>query len=267
MKRQGAYHPSHLFAEKRRQRAAEREKARSELPKIDLATGEAQSTNEKAEQELKGDELLLSKAEKFVIRAQSLLEDLYAKYKTLMALNQSSLKVEADDDGRKGHHREFLAGIQDLNAMATNLEIDGIKLFSGQFSKEGYRMPLTEKGNESVVLRVGALTAQGLKLDRIKIDTLINARKAVADIEKGKDVFEETVKQLNAKFDTIVFKKTKLENEKIDDGGSKKLDGKSSQVAIMQRLKQEFLKEIRATQERLAEEKGEDKALLVKTIA
>jgi len=266
LRRALSYHPASLFAEKRRRNAAARDRDRSELPSIDLKDEKAQETEEDRLKKMSGNERALYLAEKFVEQTVAIAEEISSLFKELIKLNHDSLRVEADDNDRKGIQKQFLTCVKKIDDLALHREVEGKKVFSGAFVKDPIKLHLEEEVRavgESITLRLDPLSAAHLKLDRIKIDTLINARKAVPDLERGKDIVEAVIKMLNTKINSIDYKRRQIAQEPEQDVSRQE----KPRQDVFSRLKAESLEQLREVQEERAEKTGREKALLVNSVA
>lgn len=254
-----SYHPSQLFAEKRRLRFArekEDEAKNSELPKIDVSKAEQNAP------QVTGTAKLLSDAQDFVDKAKELLTTISQKFGEMTKIVSSATDVTIDDNDRKKMNTKLQEMKAEFDNIVKTNEVGGTKLFSGEFAKEPKRLALEENGDKSMDFRVEAISTEGLKVDRFKIDSLVNARKATQAYELANSKIADLLTNFKSKQDMINFQISKLPRDEIEVETKKATS--TTKEPPMPEWKKYQLKQIRHLQEELAKASNETLGLLIK---
>lgn len=255
-----AYHPLILLKEKRRLKELEvQERALAELNGSAVPDGVAESEEEKEEETSSEEVRMIRAGKKFVIKVREMSEGSSKKYLEMLALTNASMNTAIDDDARKLIHKKFQQARTELDTFAKNTELEGEKIFSGIYAETPKELRVHPEKEESVSIVIPSLTATDLGLDRLKVDSLVNARKTMVDLQELEGFFEKLKASFTVKLDNLDFR---LNRALINAG-----EGKKDELPKLtnKTMKEYYLLDLRTKQEELAKAFGEEVGLLVNT--
>jgi flagellin-like hook-associated protein FlgL len=214
---------------------------------------------EKSALELKFKELVF--ARKVVEEGLEILESLTSKYQRLQSLVGQSMNAELDDLDRRNLNKRFQDAKNEFNELAANSQVGNVALFSGAFEEDPYVVPLDAESKEALSLRIDSFKLEDIGLERLKIDSLVNARKASSELID----LESMLAEVAALF--------KTRREFVDDkltAGKYKMQAEEGAVeapvnAALKSFKERMLASLKDEQERKAKLTGEETGLLIKT--
>jgi len=278
--RSTVYHPTVLLAEKRRLRFANNLSGESQgLSEIKVSTPDGEPV------QLTGQAKPIQDAQSFLDQAREEFKKISEKYEEMRKLVHSATDPKLDDLDRKKLNNQLQALRLTYDKSVKGTDIGGVKLFSGETIKAPKRFSLEEDenktdrseslvdvvGRKTIDFRVDSVSSEGLKVDRYKIDSLVNARKASQFYEIGKTRLAELGGNFKSKQDAINFQVSKLprdeENEKKlpSSGGMGSTSSKNEPP--MNPWKRQELSQLRLLQKELAESTDETHGLLIETKA
>lgn len=254
------YHPSAIFQAKRQKIAEETAKLReapAAAPTADQAAEGAASPPAKVKKEgLAG---ILQDTMDYLDGGLAILEKLEKKYSEMVATLNQTLDLKLDDQDRKKINKDFITQKKEFDDIAKGSEVMGDTLFNGKFAQKGKSLKIGMTDEESIVIRQVALHAEALGLGRVRVDSLVNARKAQPLLEKAKIEIDEARKSLKARTETVSFKQAKIENaEKMNDEAEKNQMKFASFSTDLEYY--------RIMQKKVAEAKGRESALLINIV-
>ncbi len=200
------YHPAKVFEERRRQQDALKElNAQAEakrLENIDPATGKPREQEDDP----------VMKARKNIGRLMAAMNQLKGFYENLIQLCQSAQNSSLDDEDRKEVNKKFQKVKADIDNVALNTEIDGARIFSGEYSEKSHAIVLDPEAgaDEAIQLRSEAMTCDALGVARVRIDSLVNARKAQQELEENARKVVNAITLLEGKNGSLEFQAKKV---------------------------------------------------------
>ncbi|MBN8554083.1 MAG: hypothetical protein J0L93_01435 [Deltaproteobacteria bacterium] len=250
------YHPSVIFKMKRDLKQHDSHSASTELASVRADTSSDTPAMKSKRTGLAG---ILDDANAFLLEGQEVVKKIEERLGEMQKLLDQSLDLKLDDSDRKEINKKFQTEKKHLDKIAKESLVGGEELFSGKFAQKGHTLKISENDAESMVLRVPPLHAEGLVINRARVDSLVNARKAVQLMEKAKTEVSEVKKSFDSKQQTVSFKVARIEDaEKLES------EAKDAKVTIKTNGMDEYrMKELRRQQERAAEAKGRTLALLI----
>ncbi len=207
----------------------------------------------------------LMQAEKFLKAARGGVTEILDVHGELVKFNQAALNSNLDDLDRKKIHAQFAICRTKLDELSQR-EFESVKIFSGEFSEAGKKLILNSEKDEFLVVRMDDMSSRGLKVDRLKVDSLVNARKAVQDLEEAKRTIEQSIASIISKFQVIEFHKKKAEaakpesEKKKEDAGEVSPDGGFE----LKGWKKAFYNDLKRRQQSAADRTGLERGLLIK---
>jgi flagellin-like hook-associated protein FlgL len=248
----GPYHPSAILRAKREQK--------QQAVVTPSAQVENSSENVVAEKPKRtGVAGILDDATTYLDQAQNVVTKIVEKLHTMRGLLEQSLDLKLDDSDRKQINKNFQMAKRELDKAAREDLVLGDALFSGRFSHKGKSLKISEKEDESMIIRADPLHSEALGLTRLRVDSLVNSRKAVQGMDKAKLEVTEVQRAFEARQQTIAFKVATIEEtEKLE--AEAKVGIKIKAVSPVEEYR---MRELRRTQERAAEAKGRTSALLI----
>lgn len=261
-----SYHPSAILKEKR---AKQLELAKAEALKADAAARDASAVVAElngangtsagpAPVKVKKEGLagILQDTMDYLDAGIEVIAQLDAKYNQMMATLAQTLDLKIDDQDRKKINKDFMVQKKEFDDLAKNSLVFGDPLFSGKFAQKGKSLKIGMTDEESIVIRQAALHLEGLGISRVRVDSLVNARKAQPLLDKVKLELAEARKSLKARTETVSFKQAKVENKEkqADEAEQNKMKFASFNTD---------LEYYRIMQKKAAEAKGRDYALLI----
>lgn len=246
----GAYHPSAIMREKRTQKESQ--------PKVAEVKAKPSGDDSQPEADVRpeGEAGFVWDAAKYLGDAETSFVKIKQKFENLQELMKESLNPKLDDDGRKIAHQKFVSARKELSSLAETIQIQGDALFSGKFSQKGKSVKIGKSDEETTVIRIEPRTPEGLKIQDVKIDSLVNARKAVPTMERAALEIKETEKFLKSKLDSVSYKLDKLRDRNIEK------EEKTTAAPMMESQAYRY-RELKTRQENAARAKGREWGLLV----
>lgn len=256
----GGYNP--LDIRRRMRKQQERSSARLKLLK---AGDEKKAKEERPE----GPTSYLWDAYKFLYQ----LEQEWAQFpeilKRMSELCEKALNLTLADTERSSLHRLFVGAVRNFDYAAKHATVLEQTIFNGQFKDASFTMPLDEKGEKSLSIFIPSYTAEDMRLHLIKIDSMVNARKAekkIAEIKKSLKEFDDLI-VTKQNFVDLMGKTLGMERPNFESFGNDSENvGEESEdevdVSELESRAPEFII-LKRKMDRAAAAKGRDHSLLV----
>lgn len=259
-----AYHPHMLLKSLRIKRESDRakaEEAAKAAPPPDAPSDSAASA-EQVKPKREGLAGILDDAESYLQAAEGLYKKMYDKYVELQNLHKEALNVKIDDRDRKKLHEQFIVKRKELDALAKEGSVKGDTLFSGKFDAKPRTIQIGEAKEEAISIRFDAHHAQGLQLDRVRIDSMVGARKGMAQIDFAGKKLDDVKNSIRSKLNTVEYKLRQIQEQE----DSEKATTKSNVQQVGEEgflNKSYYLFQLKEEQQIVAQAKGRDLGLLV----
>lgn len=217
---------------------------------------------------------------RFIYESQKSLMSVHESFQKLKEPINKSLDESRTDMDRKLFQRQYLMAKSKYNrAVGSCLVMQKTPLFVGDYAIKPYSLPLSLSGSKSLDLTIPNMTASGLEMGHLRIDSLIPARRAQQRVIAAEEKFkalsdylhgrEQFLKHAGNEMKMILPNFSDLEQdaqkavESEEAISSPVYSRAGSSATIEGALYDPAFLHLKHQQQALAEKKGRGKALLV----
>jgi len=245
-----------------------REKAREEAAKLDPKGLEAApSTEPDSSLEPDSPMRVFDHADEFVEVNKPKVSQMIGIIGEMKKMAEASTNSALSDEDRKQLNIRFVEKRSSIDRMATETEFLGRKLFNGDLMRGSLKIPVGKGPLDVVEVRFESLKNDMTGLEGQKIDTLVNARNALREMDNVYARFQLVGMMFKAKEDEInVKRKQFIDENRIPEevANARKLKAIQEVANKRQEVQRMTLHiELKEEQERIAEFEGRERALLI----
>jgi len=257
----GGYRPDQIF---KTDREKSRDAKNSRL-KVQHAEEDVESAPRVVRPE--GEAGLVYDAAEFLYEMEQHLTEIEAAFGAAASLISKALDLKLADTERKAIQRKYRGAINNQERLCTTLKIQGEAVFSGLYSEKPKVLFLNDSGSQELSLLVRNLKPEALGMLSLRIDSIVNARKADKKITEIRKIFSllKTSLVSKSKFIQTICQSKGIGPFRFGADSEEALRVTAPVVVTAQDLESKAprLLSLKSRQERVAAAKGRTYALLV----
>jgi hypothetical protein len=210
---------------------------------------------------------VFDQADEFVESIKPKLTQMIGIIGEMKKMAEASTNSALSDEDRKQINVRFVEKRFMIDGMANQTEFGGKKLFNGELMRGALKIPVGIADHEVVEVRFDSLKNDQTGLEGQKIDSLVNARNALKEMDNVLARFQLVGMMFKAKEDEISVKRKRfVEENQIPEEIANARKAKALQDIASRRQEVERLAlhlDLKEEQERIAQDEGRERALLI----
>jgi hypothetical protein len=210
---------------------------------------------------------VFDQADEFVESIKPKLAQIIGIIGEMKKMAEASTNSALSDEDRKQLNVRFVEKRSVIDRMANETEFGGKKLFNGELMRGALKIPVGIADHEVIQVRFDSLKNDQTGLEGQKIDSLVNARNALKEMDNVLARFQLVGMMFKAKEDEInVKRKQFIEEHHIPEEIANARKVKALQEVANKRQEVQRMSlhiDLKEEQERIAQFEGRESALLI----